>query len=71
MNNTEHEGNLRVLDPDAAAEVLGISRAQLRLLTSDGTIGHVRIGRGTRRVHVGYLRRHLEEFLSAREVAAK
>ena len=68
--NLDHE-NLRVIDAPAVADLLGVSRFQLGEMTRAGEIGHVRLGRGQKRAHVGYLRRHIEEFLAAREVAPK
>jgi hypothetical protein len=60
--------DLRVLDRQSAADVLGISLTQLHYLTKSGQIGHVRIGLGEVRNHVGYLRRHIQTFLESREV---
>lgn len=63
--------DLRVLDKPTTADLLGISLAQLHNLTEAGAIGHVRIGLGTKRNHVGYLARHIDAFLASREVAPK
>lgn len=63
--------HLQVLDKRAAAQILGISLIQLDKLTKAGALGHVNIGLGTKRAHVGYLRRHLDEFLRSREVAPR
>ena len=67
----DEDEDRRLLDPAAVADMLGMSRLHLGNLTRAGLIGHVRVGTGTRRVHVGYLRRHIDEFLADREVAPR
>lgn len=57
-----------VHSPAAAAQLLGVSRSQLRKLTRAGAIGYVRLGTGSQRAHVGYTDAHLSAFLAARDV---